>query len=44
MLKFGIKDHIYPWEIIGYISFRYPYHQGFEAGVENAPGKAGYPS
>ena len=23
-LKFGMEDHIYPWEVIGYISFGYP--------------------
>ena len=24
-MKFGTEDHIYSWEVIGYISFRYPY-------------------
>ena len=28
-LKFGMEDHIYPWEVIGYISFLYPYPQGW---------------
>ena len=28
VLKFGMEDHIYPWEVIGYISFRYPHHLG----------------
>ena len=28
VLKFGMEDHIYPWEVIGYISFRYPNPQG----------------
>ena len=27
-LKFGMEDHIYPWEVIGYISFRYTSWQG----------------
>ena len=25
VLKFGMEDHIYPGEVIGYILFRYPY-------------------
>ena len=28
MLKFGMESHIYPWEVKGYISFRYPNWQG----------------
>ena len=24
VLKFGMEDHIYPWEVIGYILFGYP--------------------
>ena len=28
VLKFCIEDRIYPWEVIGYILFRYPYPQG----------------
>ena len=24
VLKFGMEDHIYPWEVIGYILLRYP--------------------
>ena len=24
MLKFDMEDHIYPWEVIGYILFGYP--------------------
>ena len=27
-LKFGMEDHIYPWEVRRYISFRYLYPQG----------------
>jgi len=27
-LKFGMEDHIYPWEVLSYILFRYPYPQG----------------
>ena len=27
-LKFGMEDHIYLWEVLRYISFRYPYPQG----------------
>ena len=27
-LKFGMEDHIYPWEVLSYISFRYPNPQG----------------
>ena len=27
-LKFTMEDHIYPGEIIGYISLRYPYPMG----------------
>ena len=27
-LKFGMEDHIYHWEVIGYISFQYLYPQG----------------
>ena len=23
-LKFGMEDHMYPWEVLRYISFRYP--------------------
>ena len=30
-LKFGMKDHIYPGEVIGYILFWYPNPQGQEA-------------
>ena len=28
VLKFGMKDHIYPWEVIGYILFGYPNPRG----------------
>ena len=28
VLKFGLEDHIYPGEVIGYISFRFPYPPG----------------
>ena len=28
VLKFGTEDHIYPGEVIGYISFQYPYPLG----------------
>ena len=28
VLKFGMEDHIYPVEVIGYILFGYPYPQG----------------
>ena len=27
-LKFGMEDLIYPWEVLSYISFRYPNPQG----------------
>ena len=39
-LKFGIEDHIYPREVIGYIWFRYPNPQG-RGGPKNwyPPGK-----
>ena len=55
VLKFGMDDHIYPWEVIGYILFGFAAGLGFEAdwgfaagldfsgGLENAPGEAGYP-
>ena len=28
VLKFGIEDCIYPWDVIGYISFRDPNPRG----------------
>ena len=29
-LKFRMEDHIYPWEVLSYIWFRYPYPLGRE--------------
>ena len=29
VIKFGMEDPIYPGEVLGYISFRYPYPQGW---------------
>ena len=29
-LKFGMEDHIYPWEVLSYILFRYPCPLGRE--------------
>ena len=55
VLKFGMENHIYPWEVIGYILFGYPNPWGQGAlktefnglyspnHLENAPGEAGYP-
>ena len=28
VLKFGMEDRIYPWEVIGYISLQYPQPSG----------------
>ena len=46
-LKSGLEDHIYPWEVIGYISFRYPNCQGQGAlklvsGVRTTQTKTGF--
>ena len=37
-LKFGMEDHIFPWEVIGYISY-WPFRLKFGREMGTHPGR-----